>query len=60
MWLEPPVETRDRQGRKERTTRNKDEGKGTPQVVPDLTVIVKHLHETIHTGLEDGRTRSSV
>jgi RNA-directed DNA polymerase len=34
MWLEAPVETRDRQGRKERTTRNKDEGKGTPQGSP--------------------------
>ena len=28
------METRDRQGRKERTTRNKDEGKGTPQGSP--------------------------
>jgi RNA-directed DNA polymerase len=34
MWLEAPVETRDRRGRKERTTRNKDEGKGTPQGSP--------------------------
>ena len=31
VWIEAPVETRDQQGRKERTTRNKDEGKGTPQ-----------------------------
>src|ERR1017187_654407 len=34
MWLEAPVETRDQRGRKERTTRNKDEGKGTPQGSP--------------------------
>ncbi len=34
MWLEVPVETRDKRGRKERTTRNKDEGKGTPQGSP--------------------------
>jgi RNA-directed DNA polymerase len=34
MWLEAPVETRDRRGRTERTTRNKDEGKGTPQGSP--------------------------
>jgi RNA-directed DNA polymerase len=34
MWLEAPVETRDKRGRKERTTRNKDEGKGTPQGSP--------------------------
>ena len=34
MWLEAPVETRDRRGRKQRTTRNKDEGKGSPQGSP--------------------------
>lgn len=31
MWLEAPVEETDAQGRKQRTTRNKDEGRGTPQ-----------------------------
>ena len=31
MWLVAPVEETDEQGRKRRTTRNKDEGKGTPQ-----------------------------
>jgi RNA-directed DNA polymerase len=31
MWLETPVEETDEQGRKRRTTRNKDEGRGTPQ-----------------------------
>jgi RNA-directed DNA polymerase len=34
MWLEAPVETSDDRGRKQRTTRNKDEGKGTPQGSP--------------------------
>jgi RNA-directed DNA polymerase len=34
MWLEAPVETRDRRGRTERTTRNKDEGRGSPQGSP--------------------------
>ena len=34
MWLEAPVETRDRRGRTQRTTRNKDEGKGSPQGSP--------------------------
>jgi RNA-directed DNA polymerase len=34
MWLETPVEEIDARGRKERTTRNKDEGKGTPQGSP--------------------------
>src|SRR5713226_3759555 len=31
MWLEAPVEETDEHGRTERTTRNKDEGRGTPQ-----------------------------
>jgi RNA-directed DNA polymerase len=34
MWLEAPVEEIDDHGRKERTTRNKDEGQGTPQGSP--------------------------
>jgi len=31
MWLEAPVEETDEHGRVRRTTRNKDEGRGTPQ-----------------------------
>ena len=31
MWLEAPVEETDESGRTQRTTRNKDEGRGTPQ-----------------------------
>ena len=31
MWLEAPVEETTESGRTERTTRNKDEGRGTPQ-----------------------------
>ena len=31
MWLEAAVEETDEQGRKHRTTRNRDEGRGTPQ-----------------------------
>jgi RNA-directed DNA polymerase len=31
MWLEAPVEETDEQGRVQRTTRNKDERRGTPQ-----------------------------
>jgi RNA-directed DNA polymerase len=34
MWLEAPVEEIDDRGRHHRTTRNKDEGKGTPQGSP--------------------------
>jgi group II intron reverse transcriptase/maturase len=31
MWLEAPVEETDEKGRRQRTTRNSDEGRGTPQ-----------------------------
>jgi RNA-directed DNA polymerase len=34
MWLEAPVEEEDGRGGKRRTTRNKDEGRGTPQGSP--------------------------
>jgi RNA-directed DNA polymerase len=34
MWLEAPVEEIDEKGRHDRTTRNKDEGTGTPQGAP--------------------------
>jgi hypothetical protein len=34
MWLEAPVEEIDTRGRHHRTTRNKDQGKGTPQGAP--------------------------
>jgi RNA-directed DNA polymerase len=34
MWLEAPVEEIDERGRPHRTTRNKDEGRGTPQGAP--------------------------
>ena len=31
MWLDAPVEETDEQGRRHRTTRNRDDGRGTPQ-----------------------------
>ena len=34
MWLEAPVEETDENGNKHRSTRNRDEGKGTPQGAP--------------------------
>jgi group II intron reverse transcriptase/maturase len=34
MWLEAPVQETDNRGREQRTTRNKDQGKGTPQGAP--------------------------
>ncbi len=42
-WLEAPVEECDERGRKQRTTRNKDEGRGTPQGAP-LSPLLANLY----------------
>jgi RNA-directed DNA polymerase len=42
-WLEMPVEEFDERGRKHRTTRNRDEGKGTPQGAP-LSPLLSNLY----------------
>jgi hypothetical protein len=34
MWLEAPIEETDERGNKHRSTRNRDEGRGTPQGSP--------------------------
>jgi RNA-directed DNA polymerase len=43
MWLEAPVEECDARGRRQRTTRNKDEGRGTPQGAP-LSPLLANLY----------------
>lgn len=43
MWLEAPVEETDERGRKRRTTRNKDEGRGTPQGAP-ISPLLSNLY----------------
>ena len=42
-WLEMPVEETDARGRKQRTTRHRDEGKGTPQGAP-LSPLLSNLY----------------
>src|SRR5271166_3057428 len=42
-WLEMPVEESDARGNTQRTTRNKDEGKGTPQGAP-LSPLLSNLY----------------
>lgn len=42
-WLEAPVEEIDERGRHHRTTRNKDEGRGTPQGSP-LSPLLANLY----------------
>jgi RNA-directed DNA polymerase len=43
MWLEAPVEETDKRGRTHRTTRNKDEGRGTPQGAP-ISPLLSNLY----------------
>jgi RNA-directed DNA polymerase len=43
MWLEAPVEETDDRGRKQRTTRNKDQGRGTPQGAP-ISPLLSNLY----------------
>ena len=42
-WLEAPVEESDKRGRKQRTTRNQDEGRGTPQGAP-LSPLLANIY----------------
>ena len=43
MWLQAPVEETDERGRKRRTTRNKDTGRGTPQGAP-ISPLLSNLY----------------
>jgi len=43
MWLEAPVEETDDRGNKRRTTRNRDEGRGTPQGSP-ISPLLSNLY----------------
>jgi len=43
LWLEAPVEEKDERGQTQRTTRNKDEGRGTPQGAP-ISPLLANLY----------------
>jgi len=43
MWLEAPVEETDEHGKKHRSTRNRDDGRGTPQGAP-ISPLLSNLY----------------
>src|SRR6202163_701615 len=43
MWLDAPVEETDERGNKHRSTRNRDEGRGTPQGAP-ISPLLNNLY----------------
>ena len=43
MWLEAPVEETDERGNQRRSTRNRDEGRGTPQGAP-ISPLLSNLY----------------
>ena len=43
MWLQAPAEETDERGRKHRSTRNRDEGRGTPQGAP-ISPLLSNLY----------------
>jgi RNA-directed DNA polymerase len=43
MWLEAPVEETDERGNKRRSTRNRDDGRGTPQGAP-ISPLLSNLY----------------
>jgi hypothetical protein len=59
LWLDAPVEETDERGHTQRTTRNKDEGRGTPpttlRAVPGSTLaaVGQPLHAAVRAGLEE-------
>jgi RNA-directed DNA polymerase len=56
MWLEAAVEETDETGDRRRTTRNKDEGKGTPQGAPISPLLANLYMRRFVLGWKQGTT----
>jgi group II intron reverse transcriptase/maturase len=54
MWLETPVEETDAKGNRHRTTRNKDQGMGTPQGAPISPLLSNIYMRRFLTGWKTG------
>ena len=53
LWLIAPVEEKDAKGQLHRTTRNMDEGRGSPQGAPISPLLSECVHASFCSGLED-------
>jgi RNA-directed DNA polymerase len=60
MWLEMAVEATDEKGNRSRTTRNKDEGKGTPQGSPISPLLANLYMRRFVLGWTRGQAAQSV
>ena len=60
MWLETPVEETDERGNKRRSTRNRDEGQGTPQGSPISPLLSNLYMRRFVLGWEETRARRAL
>ena len=60
MWLEAPVEETDKRGNKRRSTRNRDEGRGTPQGSPISPLFSNLYMRRFVLGVEETRAREAL
>ena len=60
MWLEAPVEETDERGSKHRSTRNRDEGRGTPQGAPISPLLSNLYMRRFVLGWKTAGARASV
>lgn len=60
MWLENPAEEIDKRGRTTRTTRNKDEGKGSPQGSPISPMLANIYMRRFILGWKKGGVESQL
>jgi len=59
MWLKAPVEETDDRGQKHRSTRNRDEGRGSPQGFSDQPAAQQSLHAPVRAWMEDVGARKA-
>ena len=59
MWLEAPIEETDEPGTKRRSTRNRDQGRGTPQGAPISPLLSNFIYAPVRARVEEARAREA-